>query len=395
MIVFLLGVIVLYQSQYANGLFSKGLRNSEWMTVNGGRGFAEQGFLSNGGLPDILYGSVSPEGEKKKFIKLTYPPAPHWLAGIFIKICGLGNQSCYRIFPAILGIISLIFVAKILLSVLEPIKSALMMLSLAVVPTTIIVMHGLTYLSYSSSLFLVQLALLLKIFKEDSKYNKNNLLILFIAGFIQGWFSWDYLFLVCLSPIPFALLYFQDSKEYRYHVLLIILACSSGFLFAHFIHIIQVIIYKGGILAAYKPLYIKTMNRFDGSLQSEMFMVHESRLRILLNYLNKYASSGVSYKINFMIFLIFSIILILIREAYLTIQKPVQIALSWKSPSRNFFVIITAFIVSFLWIFIMKQHAAFHRDYFTMHLHLLYFICVLTILECVSFNKNNTIHQEK
>ncbi len=396
-ILIMLGVKILYQSQYSNGLFSWSLRNSELMTVNAGKGFAEQGFLSNGGLQDLHYGMLSNDGKKKHYIKLTYPPAPHWLAGIYIKICGIGKEACYRLFPAIFSIISLIFVAKILLSVLDPIKSALMMLSLAVIPATTTMMHGLAYVTYSSTLFLVQLAFLLKFFKGNPKENKIFLFMLFIAGFIQGWFSLDYIFLVCLSAIPFALLYFQDTKEYRNRFLFAILACSIGFLFAQFLHLIQVVIYKGSILEAYKPLYKMFLYRLEGALTLEElpYGSEYSRLSILLDYLRNQAGSGNYFRINVTKILLITVSLMLIQKANVTIQKPLQISLNWKSTFRNSFVILTAFIVSILWIVIMKQQSTIHQDFFTMHLFLLYFICLLTVLECVDFGNDNTKLQKQ
>lgn len=399
------------------------VRFSEANALRAGEGFSKNGFLSNAGLPDVCYGNQFPNtgltwkrfqikilhmkglgitevppnfdpGPKDKCVYKGYPPGPDWLAGLLTKICGVGNLSCFRLFPTIIAIFSVLLFALMLISALGPVKSAITMLAIAIIPMTRNMMPTLHFHSYAFSLLLIELGFLLNIFKKKLRLNIPYLFILFLLGFLQGWLSFDHFFLVCLSPLPFALLYSplhqkEDIKQFLYAILTL----STGFSSASFLHFIQIWIYDGSVMAAYKYISLSANWRFDDSGGGIDFL--KSRIILVLQYLSFY-EEGVHFKRPFLpafstLLLWIVFVLIWVKNATLIIHKPLQIVLKWTSSIHNFYVILTAFLVSFLWIIIMKQHANIHIDEIIRHLFLLYFFCILTILECVSADNFNNL----
>ncbi len=378
---------------------------SEANALRAGEGYSKNGFLSNSGLPDLCYGDQFPnrgawriEEFPKQFsfsslkddcVYTHYPPGPDLLAGLLTEICGVGNLGCFRLFPTTIGIFSLALFAWMLSSALGHVKSSVMMVAIAIVPMTSNMMHGLHYQSYAFSLLLIQLGLLLNIFKKKSKLNVIHLFILFLIGFFQGWLSFDYFFLVGLSALPFALLYCPlDQREDKKRLLFAILAPSIGFGFAHFLHFIQVCIYyKGSVMAAYNDIFRVGRLRFDES--GSIVNIITGRILLILRYLFISARKELFFIVNIPLLLGLVFVLLWFKDARITTHKPLQIVLKWTSSRRNFYVILAAFLVSFLWIIVMKQHAAIHTYFIARHLFLLYFVCILTMLECVSLDNFN------
>ena len=397
LIIFILAGRGIYDSlRYSGQLSPIADSYSEADTLRAGEGYFRNGFLSNAGLPEILYGDQFPDDglasisslipEGSVYVYTRYPPGPNMLAGLLTKICGIGNLGCFRLFPTTIAIFSLTLFAWMLSSALGPVKSAIIMLAVAIVPMTSNMMHGLHCQSYAFSLLLIQLGLLLNIFKKKSESNAIHLFILFILAFLHGWLSFDYFFLVSLSALPLALLYCPlDQKEDKKLLLFAVLAPTIGFGFAHFLHFIQVVVYyKGSVAAAYNDIFGAAGWRFDDSENSISFIT--GRIILSLRYLFVFARQKTYFVINFPVLLAAVFILIWIKEARLITHKPFKIFLRWRSSGRGLYVIAAAFIVSFLWIIVMKQHAAEHTHFLPRHLFLLYFVCILTILECVSLD---------
>ena len=96
---------------------------SEANALRAGEGYAENGFFSNAGLPDLCYGDRFPgrgawrveefplqfsmSSLKDDCIYTHYPPGPDLIAGLLTEICGVGNLGCFRLFPTTIAIFSL------------------------------------------------------------------------------------------------------------------------------------------------------------------------------------------------------------------------------------------------------------------------------------------------
>ncbi len=372
---------------------------SEANALRAGQGYAEKGFLSNAGLPDLCYGDQFPNRGawrvedfpveftmsplKKDCIYTHYPPGPDLLAGVLTKVCGVGNLGCFRLFPTSIAVISLAVFAWMLCSAIGRVRAALTMLAVAVVPMTSNMMHGLHYQSYAFSLLLIELGLFLNIFRKRRRVGAVHMLVLFMLGFIQGWLSFDYFFLVSLSALPFALLYGDDDRgAWRRRVVFAVLAPAAGFGFAHLLHFIQVCIYyNGSIAAAYNDIFGVGRVRFDESGSGLRFIT--GRILLTIRYLFISARKELFFIVNIPVTLGITLMILWFRDARAITRRPLRLALKIESSTRDFYVVIAAFLVSFMWVIVMKQHSAVHTPYIGRHLFLLYFVCILTILKCV------------
>jgi hypothetical protein len=262
-------------------------------------------------------------------------------------------------------------------------KSTVLMYFVAITPMTRNMIWTFHNHNYSFSLFLILIGFLLYFFKKRKKFKTSTALILFILGFMQGWISYEYIFLTCLSPISFALLYSQfNKKEDRKRLFLTICFPAMGFLFATGLHFIQNSLYLGSIMEAYTDIFerLKTRSLSD---KPPGWTRKIDRISLSLEYFFVYARSWFFFIINFPVFLSLCLVLIWFKDINITINKPINISLKWVSSRHNYFAILTAFIASFSWIFTMYNSVANEGPHMARILYFFYFICILTILECI------------
>ncbi|MBC8549414.1 MAG: hypothetical protein ISR96_11780 [Nitrospira sp.] len=402
-------------NKYSNKLM---LECSEADTIRGGEGYVREGFLVDYGLPDICYGekyeglgqdwytfqskeihaklgtaNVSKEKidsmmpVKKpgdKCVYTHYPQASFLMIALSIKICGEDNISCFRIFPTVVGIVAMLIFALLMYYGLGPVRAILMMAAIAYVPISYILMPSLYYSSYAHSLLIIQLGIYLIIFRNKLQVTPVYCSVLFVIGFLQGWFSYDYAFMVIFSAIPFAFMYSGTQKEDRKRFLLTFIMPAAGFCIAHALHFAEIIAYFGGFTAFYKDLAYTASYRFDDSAGGMDFII--VRLKLIEKYLFTYAYARGFFNVNLPTMLATLFVLSWIRNIRIVIPYS-GYTLHWNSSIRTFLTLGAGFLVSFLWVIIMKQHAT--HFFITLHLFPLYFFSVLVAVEGLSISKKD------
>ncbi|RJQ18460.1 MAG: hypothetical protein C4560_07225 [Nitrospiraceae bacterium] len=394
LIIVLLGAKEIYQAQKHSDKPSYVAGDgSEVNVIRGGACYARDGFFSNAGLPDIWCGGrfFPEQGGQLCGVKFTtniyktYPPGSHMLGGVYAKICGEYNLGCYRMFPVGLGVFSLVVFALLLLRSLTPVKAALIMLAIAVIPMTSNKMHGLQFQSYTLPLFLMYLASLIIFFKHKRRFNIRYFIFFFLFGAFQGFLSFDEVFLTTLSGIPVALLYTPlNNKEDIKRLALVVTTVSAGLFLSYALHFIQVIIYDGSAGQSYDFLKMMFKERYNDTGGGDTLEINS--MKLAFEMFSQVGRSKEHFIINLPIFLGAVLLLLLIKKGVLTLtlHKPMQLCLQWASSRRNFIVILSALLISFLWIILMKQHVLFHQRYFARHFFLFYFMSILTIIENTS-----------
>jgi hypothetical protein len=347
----------------------------ERQVINAAQCYYDKGFSSNFGLPDNFY----PKGTN---IYTHFPPGPHLFAGLLFKICGGVNLICPRILTTIISSLALLFFAIMLYSSIGPFKSAVLMFLVALLPMTRNMLYALHTSNYVISLFIVQLGFLLYLFKKKINLNIYHLTIFFILGFIQGWLSLDNFFIVCLSPLCFAILFSDLSpKEDKRRLILATLSLFIGICVAYLLHFIQNSLYFGSSTRAFEDLFNRAAYRSSSALEGEGWKI--TRISILMDYLFYYPRSWYLFAINYPIFIGVTLILIWFKDIRLTMQNPIKLNVTWKSSRRNYLVVLTALISSLLFVFIFYHYAASEFAYYPRILFFPYVICILTILECI------------
>ena len=365
--------------------------NTELAALNAAHNFAEKGFTSNWGLPNFsrnYYDYVS--GNSSKISKVLssatpkadriythQPPGEGWIVGLFVKACGDSSLSCPRILSTITSSMALLFFALMIYSSLGPLKSLVMMFFIVIIPMTRNMVYILHYHNYAFSIYLIYLGYLLHFFKKKRKFKISTAVILFVLGFVQGWIAYEYIFLIGLSSVPFALLYSQvDRKEDIKRLFLVILFPVIGLSLAIGLHFIQNALYFGGITEAFNDLFERGKTRLS-SANPPGWPMKVDRIWMSLWYFFVIPRSWYFFIINFPILLSVCLVLIWFKDISITINKPINISLKWISSRRNYFVILTAFLSSFLWILIMFNQVANEGFHMARILFFSYFVCIL------------------
>ena len=370
-------------------------RGLERALLNAAHNFAEKGFSSNYGLPDFgrnyydtdVNGKLTrvPLSEKPNhhIIYKHEPPGSSWLTALFVKACGNGTLRCTRILSTITGSLALLFFAIMIYYALGPLKSTVLMFFVAIIPMTRNMIWTLHNHNYSVSIFLIQVGFLLYFFKKKREFKMSTAFILFILAFIQGWVSYEYIFLTCLSPIPFALLYSQlDKKEDQKRLFFAMLFPIIGFGCAIGLHIIQISLYYGSFMDGFNELFKRSATVFSIDKPAG-WNRKVGRISFPLEYFFVYPRSWFFFIINFPVLLSVCLVLIWFKGISITIKEPINISLKWVSSRQNYFVILSAFFVTYLWIFIMPNAVAIESPHMARILFFLYFVCILTMLECI------------
>lgn len=370
---------------------------TELVILNAAHTFAEKGFATNCGLPDyslshyfwdqtkkgkLTRRSPADESVPQKIYTHT-PPGSSWIVGLFVKVCGKGTLSCPRILSTITANLALLFFAIMVYSALGPLKSTVLMFFVFIIPMTRNMIWTFHYHNYAFSLFLVLIGFLLWVFKKKKRFNISTATILFILAFVQGWVAYEYFALTLLSPIPFALLYSQpENNEDRKRLFLAIMFLAIGFLFAASLHFIQNAVYFGGFTEAYTDIFERLKTR---SLDNKPagWKREVSRTWMSLHYFFIMPRSWQFFIINFPVLFSISLILVWFKDISLTIGKPLNISFKWVSFRRNYLAMFTAVFASYLFIFVLYNSVANEAPHMARILFFSYFICILTILECI------------
>jgi hypothetical protein len=221
------------------------------------RHFLEDGLARHYGLGTVYYPGMYPEdgfasekdvgmyGISSEGVYTHYPPGPEYLAYAAARVFGLTPVSRLRLVPITIGWVAMICLG---LSVRRRFGTAagwLVMAACAVTPTVWDGFVGLHAQGYASALLMIELALAI-----DRGSGRWAFALL---GFLQGWLTFDYFFLVALTPLAVELAIPRIDPDYRPRWRLALtrsLLASGGFAAAHAFHFVQVWAYLGTFAAA-------------------------------------------------------------------------------------------------------------------------------------------------
>jgi hypothetical protein len=361
---------------------------SEACSLRAGENFAEHGFRSNKGLPDFAYGDQFPDaGVCKKSLRqgttavyTHYPPGPDWLAGLMTRLYGVGKLPYFRLAPIGLALASMLFLGGCLVRTLGPVPAVLALCALAWVPLFTNMMHGLSYQSYAFSLLLAELGVLLVAFHRRPLRPGMAVAALVVLGFLQGWFSFDYFFLVTLCAVPCWLLQYDRKPTHDLKRLVAyVLAPAFGFGCAHLLHFWQVAAYHGTVQAALGDFINVARWRASGDTFGARLSKDELYLLPLLKIYLDVLSTETYFNFSFRHLLGLMALLPLVAQAGIQVGRLASVRVSWTGERRSWLVLTTAFALSALWMAVMRNHSIIHLHYIPRHFFLFYFFCVLTV----------------
>ena len=360
---------------------------SEANTIRASEGYAVEGFLKHAGLPDIAYGDqFSDTGSKGKaddkgtFVYTHYPPGPDLALGVLTLIFGKGNLGYFRLLPITVGLVGMVVFAWGMARTLGDAKAALMMLGCAVVPMFSNMMHGLHHQGYALALLLVELGLLMAM-TANRTVGTRWFVALAVVGFCHGWLTFDHTFLVVLAPVPLAIgRWGQTGLMKRMAVSACVL--GLGFVLAHTLHLFQVALYYESLTKAIADLAQSAAERSRGSISSK---VDTTPMALLLAYLFDHIHSWRFFGWFFRLAVVFCAALIITGRGRITFEEPRPMQIEWNvSPWIGFLSVLTAGVISSLWILVMWNHAWYHIHYIPRQFFIFYFFLLLAIVQATT-----------
>jgi hypothetical protein len=227
---------------------------SEANAVRGARGFLANGLSATAGLPNVLYGDLYPDqgfatqpiaqrtGVTADGVYTHYPPGPEYLAWLAMRLLGPEPVAHLRLLPALLSAGAMIWFGLAIRRRLGAMVAWVTIAACQAVPSFADASTFLHYDGYAFALLLVEVALAL---------SANAMLPWFLLlGFLQGWLSFDYAFLVTLAPLSVRqVLPRLDDRPVvaRRTALLRCGAVAVGFTAAHILHFAELCALFGGI----------------------------------------------------------------------------------------------------------------------------------------------------
>jgi hypothetical protein len=244
-------------------------------------------------------------------------------------------------------------------------------------------MLGLHYQGYALALLSIQLGGLLFLYGADRQLAVRDLALVGGLGFVQGWLSFDYFFLVAFAAVPIAVL-FSDLREprSRKRLLALIAVSAGGFGFAHALHFLQVVAYYGDFMAALDDLLGVARERADPAVStlepppawaSDPWMISSIFLFVLAKRPAHFGfSAGYALLAGLSV-------LVLLRGSRIPLPGTGQ-HLCVGASTRPAWAIVAAVIVSCAWISVMSGHAHTHPHFIPRHLFLAWLVLLLALL---------------
>ena len=369
-------------------------RYSEANAVRAVDGYRARGLRSNAGLPDSAFGGRFPRAGHEPlapdgYVDTHYPPGPMWLAYGTASTCGTERIACLRILPLTVGAAALAAFALGLVASLGPARGALATLAVLPVPLVTNMMHGLHYQGYAFALLLVQTLLVLRFYERGARSWRRLGSACFALGFLQGWLSFDYFFLVALCPMPFAALLSDLGRREPRRVVLGLVACGvAGFALAHGLHFLQVVVFRGGLAAAAADLLGSARERFDpgrtpelrgmglGPAQTDPLIVASFYLQVVSAHPNFFG-----FRLGGLLLALLACSFLLGGRSFPIRGARLRVTLGDARPWEAALALGTA--VACLWIVSMRGHALAHQHFIPRHLFLAYFVGVYATLRSV------------
>ncbi len=362
--------------------------HSESDALRSADAYAREGLWSHHGLPRILHGALFPKvgtvldhtdasglvpekfrkgfpaglAHRDAWVYTHYPPGPNLLCGLWAKICGLERLWVLRLFPLVFGLGAVAFFFWALARAFDPARALVLAGACAVLPMFGAYLIGLHYQGYSLALLLVQLALLLRIFRGRNRCGAGLGAAFFTLGFLQGWLSFDQFFVVSLLAVPFWCLRREEGDAPSFKLLLWLVALpSAGFILAHGLHFLQVAAELGGLRAALGEFHATAAER-AGTTGGEFTRYHQFLGRAVYLYFRDTVKPTNAHFGP----------LILLAAGWVTVLAARGRKLPWRA-------LTAALVISVLWMLFMPQHAVSNLHVSIRHLFVFYFFLLLVV----------------
>jgi hypothetical protein len=381
-----------------NDLSPTGDRYSEADAIRAAQHYAEFGFMVDAGLPHIVHGARFPndgwvvdlDQPLASGVYTRYPPLPDLLAGLYEKVFGFDHLWAWRLVPLLLSLAAILFAFLELRAVLDPAGAGVLTFLLAAVPLITSHMHGLHFEAYAHALLLVQLALLTRFFLAERAPSRTRLVVLAGVGFVQGWLSYDYAFVVMLAAVPIALLIraWGHSVPNR-RVLLYTALGAGGFVLAAVLHVVQVAVFYHSFSQALADLAGRAAYRSVGNEAATTFgsqvwstsVAYGRLLWLAPNPMQPLLQNTPAFGALLPLLSVFVLAPGSVDRTNSSSGILARVRGGIGPRLGSVAAMCAAYGIAWLWIIVMPSHAAIHRHFVPHIFFLAYFVVALDAVQ--------------
>jgi hypothetical protein len=347
--------------------------------------------------PDVSRFGVSAEG-----VYTHYPPGPEYLLYAAAKLLGREPVSQLRLLPITIGWAAMVFFGFAVRRRFGATVGWIVMAACMLTPTAVDGFIGLHSQGYAFALLLVEIGCAIGAGATVAPFA--------LLGFLQGWLTFDYVFLVTVTPIAIELAMPQIDPGYQRRWRL---ACTrsvlagGGFAAAHALHFIQVSAYLGSFTAAWHDLgHAASYRAGADTLHGPFGYLTQALVNLRLYYYGLHpfsfgpAPADLGDIPDWSMFRFLGLSLgpwwLLITAGLmvwerLSPQRPIAtLRLHWHA------VCLTGMVSTSLWFVVMVNHAAIHRHFLYRHLFLMFLFMVLFVacrVRVVALNHGNLLRR--
>ena len=369
---------------------------SEANNLREARNFLEQGLWKYHGLGNVYHDGMYPdegfatESDDKKYaltpegVYTHYPPGPEYLIYAAARLIGAEPVWRIRLLPIALGGAAMIFLGLSVRRRFGATVGWLVMGACAATPCVTDVFTCLHYQGYAFALLLFELGILLSTGTARWPFA--------VLGFLQGWLSFDYVFLIAALPLAIELVMPRIDPVYRRRWPLAMTRAAligAAFAAAHLLHFFQVWAYWGTFAQALADFGASAAHRVGAERYSGAlgYLAHVD-LILYAYFIGMFPFSTLLHLPDadlpegWMMFRIFGLSL---GPWWLLATAAVGIwdARLPSGPNKRaligdwLFVTLCGIATSSLWLIAMIDHAVHHRHFLYRHLFFAFFVSVL------------------
>jgi len=313
---------------------------------------------------DMRHG-VTPDG-----VYTHYPPGPEYLLYAAAKLFGPEPVSRLRLLPIAIGWAATLFLGFAIRRRFGELAGFLVMAACAVTPSVTDGFIGLHYQGYALAMLMVELGVAIGSGRWLTPFA--------LLGFVQGWLSFDYVFLVTATPLALELVLPRIDPAYaarwRLGLTRAVLA-GGGFAAAHGLHLLEVWSFWGSLDATVRDFAGAASYRADagqvgypaqalGNLKTYFYGLHPLHIGPTppdLEEWSMFRFLGLSLGPWW---LLVTVALMLRRDAH-------SLRMDWH------FVCAVGMATSSLWLLAMVNHGGMHRHFLFRHLFFVFLVMAL------------------
>ena len=370
---------------------------SEANAIREVRNFLDTGITANDGLGNVLRPGLYPDqgfaGDPAgRAAYLTpsgvythYPPGPEYLLYVAMRVLGPQPISHLRVLPLVVCWAAALYLGWSLRKRFGAPVAWLVMLACAALPMFSDADSFLHYDGYALALLLIEIAV---------SVGCNGLIVPFaLLGFVQGWLSFDYAFIVALAPGSIELALARMGIGHVARPRLAVWRCiaaGGGFALAHLLHLAEVAAFYGSFHTALLDLRRAAAIRSGASAGDGLLQRVGMTFEVLKHYLvGEYPISTVFWRPdaglpgNWHVFRFMGLTLgiwWLVLTSGFIIGKRLRHAppRAGRAIDEDWLVVsVCSLVPCLLWYIVMLNHSIVHVHFLYRHLFLCFFLFVL------------------